>query len=90
VPVANVTWGCFIKNGTSFSLIGEELRLPKGLRPLKSPAHGQVTMLRAVENLRDEFSDLGAKRLMMELAGGRTIISAPIPRARRAVSSSVP
>ena len=43
-----------IKNGTSFSLMGEELRL------------------------------------MMELAGGRTTISAPTPRARRAVSSSVP
>jgi hypothetical protein len=46
------------------------LVLAKGLRPLKSPEHGQVTMLQGLGNLRDESSELCAKNL--ECAGEKT------------------
>jgi len=57
--------------GDLFTGIGkpEPLKLPKGLRPLKSPAQGHVTLLQSLENLRDEFSDLGAKSLKNVLVG---------------------
>jgi hypothetical protein len=52
------------------------LDLAKGLRPLKSPEHGQVTMLQGLGNLRDESSELCAKNL----AKGAPPLE--IPRAR--------
>ncbi len=44
------------------------LNLPKGLRPLKSPAHGQVTMLQTIEKSERRILRLGCKSLKQVFA----------------------